>query len=49
MNTEETTLNKFSAGTCPLWDGGIPGKEDVVRTAAKYQRLQKGGCDHGFR
>ncbi len=49
MNTEKTTIHELSGDTYVPWDGGIPRKEDAVRTTAKRHRFQKGGCDHGSR
>ena len=49
MNTEGTALHKLSSDTCVPWDASIAHKKDVFRTTEKWHRLQKGGCNHGFR
>lgn len=49
MCTEETAYKRFLAQICFIRNSGFAAEENVITTAAKRQRLQKGGYTYDFR
>lgn len=49
MCTEEIARKRFLAQICFIRNSGFAAKENGITTAAKRQRLQKGGYAYDFR